>query len=498
MSLSRRDFLTNSGLVVMAGAAGIMTHGAAGSAGPTCRMPTGDAAARTDDRIKPTLVTIFLRGGADALNAFVPYGDDLYYQYRPRIAVPIKAKRDKGVLKLDKKIGMDYWGLNPYMESLKPLIEAGQCVPIVNVGSTDGTRSHFSAQDYMERAAPGDPHVTHGWLNRYLEATKKATDAPLRGLSRHDPAAPRPPRQLPGPGRQQPHRADGPVRGTLLAQEPGQPDRPREAQHGHGLAPGRPPHRRRQQAQAPAHQRLHPRHHRRSRAPTPSPASRPWKPPRPPPATPTTPAAVWATSSAPSPRSSRPTSASKSPRPTTAAGTTTATRATWTAGTARCSSTSPSASPPSTRTSATAWTRCMVLVMSEFGRTVHENGAMGTDHGRGGMMIAMSNSLNGGKFYGEHKGMQRPRRRPVPAGPHRLPRGLRREPDEDVQLRPVQERRLLPELEAQVRGLPGLPQGGEDGVRPGAGKVTRLGAARLDHATKGRPAESSAGRPSLF
>jgi len=44
-------------------------------------------------------------------------------------------------------------------------------------GNHASTRSHFSAQDYMERAAPGDPHVTHGWLNRYLEATKKATAA---------------------------------------------------------------------------------------------------------------------------------------------------------------------------------------------------------------------------------------------------------------------------------------------------------------------------------
>jgi uncharacterized protein (DUF1501 family) len=181
MSLSRRDFLSNSGLAIMGGAAGLMTtqqwlHGA------DLINPTAAPSVKDDDRTKPTIVTIFLRGGADSLNAFVPYGDDLYYSYRPRIAVPVKPKRSKGVLKLDKKIGLDYWGINPYMESIKPLIEAGQLVPIVNAGSTDGTRSHFSAQDYMERAAPGDPHVTHGWLNRYLEATRKATDAPLRGV----------------------------------------------------------------------------------------------------------------------------------------------------------------------------------------------------------------------------------------------------------------------------------------------------------------------------
>ncbi len=48
----------------------------------------------------------------------------------------------------------------------------------------------------------------------------------------------------------------------------------------------------------------------------------------------------------------------------------------------------------------------MVLVMSEFGRTVHENGSQGTDHGRGGFMIAMGNMIAGGKFFGTHKGME--------------------------------------------------------------------------------------------
>src|SRR5258706_16048789 len=35
----------------------------------------------------------------------------------------------------------------------------------------------------MERGAPGNAKVTNGWLNRYLEASKKPFDAPLRGLS---------------------------------------------------------------------------------------------------------------------------------------------------------------------------------------------------------------------------------------------------------------------------------------------------------------------------
>jgi uncharacterized protein (DUF1501 family) len=49
--------------------------------------------------------------------------------------------------------------------------------------------------------------------------------------------------------------------------------------------------------------------------------------------------------------------------------------------------------------------KVMLLVMSEFGRTVHENGTIGTDHGHGGFMLAVGNMLNGGKVYGTHKGL---------------------------------------------------------------------------------------------
>jgi len=73
--------------------------------------------------------------------------------------------------------------MNPYFAGLQPLIDAGHCVPVLNVGSPDGTRSHFSAQDYMERGTTGKVPTTTGWLNRYLTLTKKQTDMPLRGLS---------------------------------------------------------------------------------------------------------------------------------------------------------------------------------------------------------------------------------------------------------------------------------------------------------------------------
>lgn len=182
MTASRRDFLRNSGLVVMAGAGFLTTdqwlRGADAGSSPGSTRSDSEG----DRRETPTVVTIFLRGGADALNALVPYGEDAYYKARPKIAVPAAPKNGKAVLKLSPKIGRDYFGLNPYLDGIHALVEAGDCVPVINVGSPDGTRSHFSAQDYMERGAPGNPRVTTGWLNRYLQLTRKQTDAPLRGL----------------------------------------------------------------------------------------------------------------------------------------------------------------------------------------------------------------------------------------------------------------------------------------------------------------------------
>ncbi len=181
MGSSRRDFLTNSGMVALTayGAVSMDAIRAQAQSDPN-KTPTGSV---DDWRQKPTLVCIYLRGGADALHAFVPVGDSAYYQFRPTIAIPAKAGNGNRNAALTDVLADKYWGLNPYMKSLAPLFEQGMVAPIQNVGSPDGTRSHFEAQDYMERGAPGNKRITQGWLNRYLWLTRKKTDAPLRGLS---------------------------------------------------------------------------------------------------------------------------------------------------------------------------------------------------------------------------------------------------------------------------------------------------------------------------
>ena len=48
----------------------------------------------------------------------------------------------------------------------------------------------------------------------------------------------------------------------------------------------------------------------------------------------------------------------------------------------------------------------LILTMSEFGRTVRENGNRGTDHGHANVMFALGGSIRGGKVYGEWPGLE--------------------------------------------------------------------------------------------
>jgi uncharacterized protein (DUF1501 family) len=114
------------------------------------------------------LVVIFQRGAADGLNIVVPHGETAYYAMRPTIAIP---KRD--VIDLD-----GFFGLHPSMSALKPMWDAKHLAIVHAAGSPDPTRSHFDAQDFMESGTPGQKSTESGWLNRALVVSAGAAQEP--------------------------------------------------------------------------------------------------------------------------------------------------------------------------------------------------------------------------------------------------------------------------------------------------------------------------------
>ena len=119
----------------------------------------------------PVLMTIFQRGAADGLNTVVPAGDPFYYSSRPGIHVLAGTE-----LPLD-----GFFGLNPAFGDLQSLYQASDLCFLHAAGSPDPSRSHFDAQDFMDRAAPGNKSIVDGWLNRYL--TVIGAGQPIAGVS---------------------------------------------------------------------------------------------------------------------------------------------------------------------------------------------------------------------------------------------------------------------------------------------------------------------------
>lgn len=99
----------------------------------------------------PRFLLVFLRGAYDCNNLLVPYTSDFYYAARPTLAI---ARPDAG--NADSAIALDaHWGLNPVMrDSLYPLWQRKQIAFVPFAGTTDLSRSHFETQDHIERGAP--------------------------------------------------------------------------------------------------------------------------------------------------------------------------------------------------------------------------------------------------------------------------------------------------------------------------------------------------------
>jgi len=106
------------------------------------------------------MVCIFQRGAMDGLMAVSPYADPNLKILRPGLYMS-PLEKEGTLFNLD-----DHFGLHPAMAALQPYFGEKRMAIVHGVGSPNTTRSHFDAQDYMEAGTPFNKGTASGWLNR--------------------------------------------------------------------------------------------------------------------------------------------------------------------------------------------------------------------------------------------------------------------------------------------------------------------------------------------
>jgi uncharacterized protein (DUF1501 family) len=113
-----------------------------------------------EGRPQRLLVMVYLYGGNDAYNTWVPYADDLYYRVRPTLAVPRDA-----VLKITER-----QGFHPSLAALMPAWQANDLALVQGIGYGEGTQQHFRDTDTAFTGGEGTEFYREGWASRALAA----------------------------------------------------------------------------------------------------------------------------------------------------------------------------------------------------------------------------------------------------------------------------------------------------------------------------------------
>jgi uncharacterized protein (DUF1501 family) len=151
---SRREFLAR-GLYGIGLGAGLPMFLSRTSAALTAQALQGTSMEKHPERI---LVVLELSGGNDGLNTVVPHGDPAYYRARPHIGIPARE-----VLKVD-----DHFGFHPSMVGFERLYKDGRMAIVHGCGYDHPSLSHFSSMSYWHTGVPnaGEPL---GWLGRLAD-----------------------------------------------------------------------------------------------------------------------------------------------------------------------------------------------------------------------------------------------------------------------------------------------------------------------------------------
>lgn len=110
------------------------------------------------------LVSIFQRGAMDGLMAVSPFNDQFLKAARPGLFMQAsKGGNIPSLIDLDGR-----FGLHPAMQVFESVFREKRLAIVHGMGSPNNTRSHFDAQDYMESGTPFNKGTSSGWLNRAI------------------------------------------------------------------------------------------------------------------------------------------------------------------------------------------------------------------------------------------------------------------------------------------------------------------------------------------
>jgi uncharacterized protein (DUF1501 family) len=170
MTTTRRGFLKSGALALFAAGLGGVPNFLA-------------QAAQTNKIILPykkqkILVCIFQRGAMDGLMAVSPFTDPYLQKARPNLFMSAAKAAPNPLIDLD-----GHFGLHPALGALAPLFGDKRLAIVHGVGSPNPTRSHFDAQDYMEAGTPFHKGTSSGWLNRAVGLLGHDAATPFRAVS---------------------------------------------------------------------------------------------------------------------------------------------------------------------------------------------------------------------------------------------------------------------------------------------------------------------------
>lgn len=169
--VTRRGFIKAGGLaffgIGLGGIPSFLTQAVASTAAPSLFKK------------KKIMVCIFQRGAMDGLMAVTPFTDEYLKASRPSLFMSAaQGGKNKPLIDLDGK-----FGLHPSMNAFEPMFREKRMAIVHGIGSPNATRSHFDAQDFMESGTPFNKGTASGWLNRAVGLLGHEAATPFQAVS---------------------------------------------------------------------------------------------------------------------------------------------------------------------------------------------------------------------------------------------------------------------------------------------------------------------------